>query len=261
MHCRSTAALAGAFLLLAACNTAAPTPQIAGPTPGLAPDLTPAPRAAGPGSGSTATPAGALLHVDYLVSTATASPPPSGGLAATDTPPVLPAGARPTPDAGAAGGPTALAPAPRPPAVPRAPHPTHTPHPTRTPHPTHTPRASATPVDSALPSPSASPPAGPPLSSTPVPTGVPIPAAPTDTRTPRPTYTPRPSSTAGLPPGTGTPAPAGRFVVSTHSRKYYYCVSDPAWHTLAPTNLVWYPDEATLQARYPGLVLHAPCTP
>jgi hypothetical protein len=48
-------------------------------------------------------------------------------------------------------------------------------------------------------------------------------------------------------------------VVSTKARKYYYCDSDPAWHGLAAANLEWYDDEAALLARYPALVLHAPC--
>jgi hypothetical protein len=48
-------------------------------------------------------------------------------------------------------------------------------------------------------------------------------------------------------------------VVSTKSRKYYYCASDPGWHSLAPANLVWFDSEEALRAQYPNLVLHAPC--
>jgi hypothetical protein len=50
-----------------------------------------------------------------------------------------------------------------------------------------------------------------------------------------------------------------RYVVSTKARKYYYCDSDSAWHSLAAANLEWFDDEAALLARYPTLVLHAPC--
>jgi hypothetical protein len=48
-------------------------------------------------------------------------------------------------------------------------------------------------------------------------------------------------------------------VVSTKSRKNYYCASDPGWHSLAPANLVWFDSEDALRAQYPNLVLHAPC--
>jgi hypothetical protein len=81
---------------------------------------------------------------------------------------------------------------------------------------------------------------------------------PTETAAPPPAGEAEPAAT----PTSGEPPPAAqahRYVVSTKARKYYYCDSDPAWHGLAAANLEWYDTEAALLARYPTLVLHAPC--
>ncbi len=116
------------------------------------------------------------------------------------------------------------------------------------------------PVDAVPPTPIPSPAAAaasplPADSPTPAPTRTPIPThTPVPTRTVTPTRTPDPNVT-------GTPAAQGRFVTSSHSRKYYYCADDPAWHTLAATNLAWFDTEDALHAQYPNLVLHAPCKP
>lgn len=239
--------LAGAgLLMLVACGTGTePPPQITGP--GVAP-LSPGAthQAALPSSISPhTTPKGALVGADYLLPTSTSAP------AQPDASP--PATPMPTPKqlsvgAGPSAVPAFVAPARRQPAPPREPAPTRTPRPTSTPRPTHTPRPTPTPRFTSTPRPT----------STPAPTHTPRP-----TSTPRPTATPRPASTARPAPTPGDTATAapGRFVTSTKSRKYYYCVTDPGWHSLSPLNLVWFPTEADLLASYPNLVLHAPCAP
>ncbi len=95
----------------------------------------------------------------------------------------------------------------------------------------------------------------------------------TATRTPRPTSTatatrtPRPTSSATAtrtpkPLATETTVPTaapGRYVVSSKSRKYYYCADDPGWHSIKADNLRWFQSEEQLLQEYPGLTIHRPC--